>query len=246
MRPLVPTRRGQGVASSGPAFLDPCTGVGDQTKARKKREPRPQPPDPADLTDEFNAQRFVGLYADRLRYCPALGGWLAYDGRRWSKDDTMAHQRLLGSRSSCFATLAHIKGRFEHQEFLSAIRKAESSGTITAIVKLAQSDERIAVKAGVSRRHPSLLNCLNGTIDLSTGDLSTRARRLSDQARPGPVPPRRRLPALGCGPSAIHGRRRGDGRIPPSSGGLRPDRLCQRALRVPVLWHGAERQDALA
>ena len=51
------------------------------------------------------------------------------------------------------------------------VRKAEMSRTITAITKMAQSDERIVVKPAVFDRHPFLLNCLNGTIDLATGDL---------------------------------------------------------------------------
>jgi putative DNA primase/helicase len=37
------------------------------------------------LTDLGNAERFRERYKRRLLWCPAIG-WLAWDGRRWSRD----------------------------------------------------------------------------------------------------------------------------------------------------------------
>ena len=41
-------------------------------------------------TDSGNAERLIDAFGDRIRYCPAWGAWLAWDGRRWAKDDVLA------------------------------------------------------------------------------------------------------------------------------------------------------------
>ena len=46
-----------------------------------------------DLTDLGNARRLVRLYGHDLRYVEAWG-WLAWDGKRWSKDETGQVMRL--------------------------------------------------------------------------------------------------------------------------------------------------------
>ena len=54
------------------------------------------------LTDLGNAERWAGRFGPDFRYCDELG-WLAWDGKRWSKDDA---ERLL--QESVFATVRHI------------------------------------------------------------------------------------------------------------------------------------------
>lgn len=54
------------------------------------------------LTDLGNAERWAGRFGPEFRYCDELG-WLAWDGKRWSKDDA---ERLL--QESVFATVRHI------------------------------------------------------------------------------------------------------------------------------------------
>lgn len=44
------------------------------------------------LTDCGNAERFVDQHADCIRYCDAMGGWVVWDGRRWSSDRAAAVQ----------------------------------------------------------------------------------------------------------------------------------------------------------
>jgi putative DNA primase/helicase len=54
------------------------------------------------LTDLGNAERWEGRHGGSFRYCDELG-WLAWDGKRWSKDDA---ERLL--QESVFATVRGI------------------------------------------------------------------------------------------------------------------------------------------
>jgi hypothetical protein len=38
------------------------------------------------LSDAGNAELLAEEYKDRLRYCPDVRKWLAWDGKRWSVD----------------------------------------------------------------------------------------------------------------------------------------------------------------
>ena len=131
------------------------------------------PPDPDDLTDESIARSFVNLHSDKLRYCPTWKAWLVYDGMRWYKDDTLEPVRLAQKYvQSLRDHLPRLSGRSERDEFLSAIRRAEHSRTPTAILKSAQSDDRVVVRPADFDQNQYVLNCRNGTIDLTTGELN--------------------------------------------------------------------------
>src|ERR1051326_5515826 len=54
--------------------------------------------------------------------------------------------------------------------------KSEMAPHIAAIVKLAASEPGIAVTADRFNKHPHLLNCANGTIDLRDGSLREHRR----------------------------------------------------------------------
>ncbi len=38
-------------------------------------------------SDLGNAEKFVDMHGNRVRWCPALKSWLFYDGRRWARDE---------------------------------------------------------------------------------------------------------------------------------------------------------------
>lgn len=139
--------------------------------ARQKRRTKPRPPDVSDMTDEGHAGRFVDQYAGTLRYCPAWGAWFVYDGMRWGKDDTLAAERSAReSVQSLRGYLPRIKAK-DRTEFEDAIRRAESHRTIKAILGLARSDKRIVIRPQDFDQDPLVLNCRNGTVDLTTGRL---------------------------------------------------------------------------
>ena len=68
----------------------------DELKAETARQtPQDESPEergpgePPHLTDLGNALRLVNRFGDQIRWCKALG-WLAWDGRRWTRDERMA------------------------------------------------------------------------------------------------------------------------------------------------------------
>lgn len=74
------------------------------------------------LTDLGNAERWELRHGDDFRYCDELG-WLAWDGRRWSKDDA---ERLL--QESIFGTVRGIGGEADWLEAAGEAYRAAHGG----------------------------------------------------------------------------------------------------------------------
>jgi putative DNA primase/helicase len=134
------------------------------------------PPDPAPdslkLTDLGNAERLVKQHGGELRYCPELRTWLAWDGVRWNLDAV-----------GCAVEYAKLTVRGIYREAAQAAnpglreaikdwaRRSEAAGRLFAMVKLAESDQRLRVSPAELDRDTYLLNCSNGVVDLRTGEL---------------------------------------------------------------------------
>lgn len=137
-----------------------------------------------------NTRRFVTLFGNDVRFCPALG-WLVWDGLRWSKDDVgridflakqvSASRRADGAlvgQARMFAKTDDDKVRLFGiaESLFAAARRAESKAQLEAIVALAKSEPGIAVRVDELDADPWLLNALNGTVELRTGTLRPHNR----------------------------------------------------------------------
>mgnify|MGYP001221667769 CR=1 FL=1 len=102
------------------------------------------------LTDLGNAERLADQYRETLRSCPAMKTFVQYDGRRWKPAAVDERSR---------------------QELLDHARKSESHRNLRAMVELAKGLPALQVEQDAFDTDPYLLNCLNGTVDLRTGEL---------------------------------------------------------------------------
>ena len=127
-------------------------------------------------TDSGNAERLIEAYGDRIRYCALWGSWLVWDGRRWAKDDVLAIEHLAGRA----LRLIHIEAAVADGEAAENLGvwalKSESAQRRRAAIECARSDPRIAVRPEQLDNDLWLFNCLNGTIDLHTGELREHRR----------------------------------------------------------------------
>lgn len=129
------------------------------------------------LTDLGNAKRLVRRHGKDLRYCPEWGKWLVYDGRRWVVDQTgEVMRRAKETVQSMYQEAAQIADEGMRKALAQWAMKPESASRLKAMVELAQSEPGIPVTPSELDRDPWLLNCLNGTIDLQTGQLSPHRR----------------------------------------------------------------------
>jgi putative DNA primase/helicase len=86
-------------------------------------------------SDENLALRFADFHAHEMRYVAVWAKWMAYDGSRWRRDDTLnAFDR---ARVICRSVATTCNK--------DSIRMAlASSKTVAAVERLARSDRRLA------------------------------------------------------------------------------------------------------
>ena len=146
--------------------------------AEAKEPWTPQPPDKpkkADVGDAAGDIRlgleFVAHYRDRVRYCPDLESWYVWDGKRWGPDAVheaeLLARTLIQDRLTAATKIADNDRRDSETKFwLRAMKK----GAIEAALWIARSEPAIIARLDALDSNPWLLNALNGTIDLRTGE----------------------------------------------------------------------------
>jgi putative DNA primase/helicase len=132
-------------------------------------------------TDLANARRFVAQFGDELVYVPAWKRWLSWDGRRWADDHEIGARRLANEYArGLWQWLAKFGeqgiGRDELGTVATFFRQSNKLQGIQAFLRLAESDSRVVCQADQLNSNPCLLNLLNGTLDLESGQLRKHSR----------------------------------------------------------------------
>jgi putative DNA primase/helicase len=134
-------------------------------------------PSTFNLTDMGNAERLVRHFVERLRYCYEYKRWLIWTGKVWEWDE--------GGKIAALAKMAvrniyHEAGNEpddkKRKELADHAKHSESDHRINAMISLAQSEPGIPIKPCELDADSWLFNCLNGTVDLRTGELLRHRR----------------------------------------------------------------------
>jgi putative DNA primase/helicase len=138
-------------------------------------------------TDVANGQRFERRYAGRAIHSDALG-WLVWDGRRFARDSKAAREfaKVISDdvRAQIKAMANTIdprdpKSAVMFQQYVDALNKwsklSASTRGLDNILTEAKTTPGINGNAFEFDVDPWLLNCLNGTIDLRTGELKSHS-----------------------------------------------------------------------
>ncbi|MBU1692020.1 MAG: hypothetical protein KJ958_13085 [Gammaproteobacteria bacterium] len=144
------------------------------------------PPATIPCTDYGNAQRLVASYGKNLHWVSKLGIWLSWNDKRWTEDETGDVMRL--AKANCRDILKEAANlltqaasttnkavsselKAEAEELIKHSRRSESLQRIQASIKLAETEPGIPISHEELDQGHMLLNCLDGTIDLKTGQL---------------------------------------------------------------------------
>jgi putative DNA primase/helicase len=135
--------------------------------------PKPNDGDSPHQTELGLAVRFVAQQGSNLRFCHRWSAWLHWDGRRWARDETGKVGRRI--KATVRAIWQEEVESAADKEEGAALRKfalrCESEHTIRAALKLAESEATVAAAHDVFDKDQWAFNCLNGTLDLRTGEL---------------------------------------------------------------------------
>jgi putative DNA primase/helicase len=117
--------------------------------------------------DTGNAGRLILKFGDRLRYCPAMRKWLCWDERRWAVDDKGSARRL--AKQAMLDYLAEAT-EAEDKDHMAFAYHSLDARRIANLLTMAECE--LVVTPSELDTHPFLINFLNGTVDLRTGELS--------------------------------------------------------------------------
>lgn len=121
-------------------------------------------------TDIDNAERLLHYHGDDLRYCYQAKRWFYWDGRRWAEDkggyidrcaEDVARKIMMESAKEESKDNVEKKAKW-------ALATMQNNG-IKNMIERAKS--KMPIQYEEFDQDPYLLNCLNGTIDLRTGNL---------------------------------------------------------------------------
>lgn len=124
------------------------------------------------LTDMGNAERLAKYYGHILHYCYERKHWLIWTGKVWEWD-TGAKITVLAKLTvrNIYREAGNEPALKKRKELADHARRSESDHRLNAMMNLAQSEPGIPVKVTELDTNRWLFNCLNGTINLQTGQL---------------------------------------------------------------------------
>ena len=122
------------------------------------------------FTDLGNGDRFARMFKNELKYCKQMGKWLIWDGTRWKIDNV---DKIMGYAKKCIRSMYGDAGKIDdpvmRKAFLKHAFSSEALKSIKAMITVAQSE--MSVSLHELDEDQWILNCLNGVIDLKTGEL---------------------------------------------------------------------------
>lgn len=123
-------------------------------------------------TDLGNAKRLVAQHGNKIRYCFAWKKWLVWNGKNWHIDNDGQILRLAKDTvKNIYNEAAKIQDETQRKSIAKWAVLSESEHRLRAMVSLAESEPGVSISPQELSTHHYLLNCLNGTIDLQTGQL---------------------------------------------------------------------------
>lgn len=126
------------------------------------------------LTDVGNAARLVQRFGERIRFAFGRQQWFIWDGRRWKPDVRGEIIKLCTQTAlSILDELKHVEANRQEKFFAWAIT-SQRRERLSAMAALAEPE--LGVTADELDADPWLFNCLNGTVDLRTGELRPHHR----------------------------------------------------------------------
>lgn len=132
----------------------------------------PDEPDPQNkLTDVGNAERFVAMFKDEVKYCSVYKKWFIWNGKFWEQDEGTIVEYAIQCVRSIYTYADMLPAGDQRKALIQHAMRSESGNKIKLLITLAAGMKDLAIAPDDWDANPWLLNCQNGTINLKTGKL---------------------------------------------------------------------------
>ena len=111
-----------------------------------------------------------------MRHCYEFGNWPTWCGTHWRTDLAAAEQRAKDAVLKLYDEVRTLSNPDDRKALLDHAQDSESVTRIAAMLSLARSEPGIPVRPDDLDRDIWLFNCLNGTLDLRSGELRPHRR----------------------------------------------------------------------
>ena len=126
-------------------------------------------------TDTGNMERFVDQHQGYLRSLGTIKTWLVWDGTRWKPSDyAEVFKFALETVQSIKTEIEQAAGLTDAQNLKKWSVASESNSKTMAMLDMAAKHPSLVAKASSFDKQKMKLNCLNGVVDLGTGQLNQR------------------------------------------------------------------------
>lgn len=123
------------------------------------------------LTDVGNAERFVAMFKEDVKYCPAYKKWFVWNGKYWEQDNGTILEYAIHCVRSIYIDADLLPEGDQRKALIQHAMRSENGNKIKLLVQLASGMKELIVSPDDWDANPWLLNCQNGTINLKTGKL---------------------------------------------------------------------------
>jgi putative DNA primase/helicase len=129
------------------------------------------------FTDMGNAERLVDLYGKDFRYCYQLKRFFVWDGKRWNGDNMGRMRKMCKDVvRGMIEEAARMNDEKARKELCQYALRCETVKKARDMIEFAQSEDGIPVLPEDLDKNIYLINCLNGTVNLKTGELRPHRR----------------------------------------------------------------------
>lgn len=147
-------------------------------------------------TDLGNAERLAHRHGENVRFCHEWNKWLIWSGTHWQIDLSGEIERKAKETiRSLYAEASKIIDDVQRKALVKHAQRSESVKSFQAMINLLKSETGIPVLSPELDSNPYILNCSNGTVELTTGKLSPHAQKdLITKIIPVPYDPEKKCP----------------------------------------------------
>ena len=139
-------------------------------------EPEQEPEQELACTQLGNALRFARRFRDSVRWVEDWKAWVIWTGQKWSREcgKLTVQEQMRQVVDDILREAQEARDRTRKDELVRWALRSQATHEMNAALEQAKSDLRAMSQDFDS--DPWLLNCLNGTVDLSTGKLRPHRR----------------------------------------------------------------------